>query len=455
MHRPAYKLVFCYPSTDKENKGTELLYSPLALAYMARHTPDNYEMSLYDEYVGEDLDPITVDADIVAMSALSSGIHRSYQLADQLRARGITCVIGGAHATALPDETLEHFDTVIIGEGEVPWRQFLADYEAGSPKPTYFGRMDVALDNLGTPDRRYIHPNYHYPSVMTSRGCPYHCSFCYLTVYKHRKFRTIPHETILQDLDSLRDESVVIITDENFMGYQEADIEDRKILLRKMIQRGYPFFWGCQTTVKLAEEPELMELMYRAGCRAVFVGFEATDEESLKFVNKKQNMGVDYRSAIKKIHRNKIAVIASTILGMDNHHRNYHKTLIREIKKVNADFVRVFYMTAWPGTPLYKKLSKEGRTCNDWRKLRKDIPTVEFKHYTHEEAIAARKAIMDSFFNFRSLSRVALRWIFVIDWKLIRVFLKMSFRNRKSERIRNRRAAKKIGPSDTPMKKAG
>lgn len=416
-----------------------MLYSPLALAYLARHTPPNYEITMYDEYVGEDMDPDAVDADIVAFSPLSSGITRAYRLADRLRERGITVVMGGAHATAMTEEALQHADSVVLGEGETPWKEFLADFEKGCIQKTYFGKMSVSLENLGTPDRRYIHQNYHYPSLMTSRGCPYHCSFCYLTVYKNRKYRAIPHETILEDMESLRGNQIVIVTDENFIGYSEKDFEDRKALLRKMIDRKFNFLWGCQSTVKLAEQPELMDLMYQAGCKAVFIGFEASDEDSLSSINKKHNIGVNYKEAIQKIHRHKLAVIASTILGLDHHKNDYHKRLIKELKAIKADFVRVFFMTAWPGTPLYKELSAEGRASMHWDNLRKDIPSVKFKHYTHEEAIRARKEIMDSFFNFFNLSKVILRWM-LIDRSLIKTFLKMSFRNRKSEQIRNQRA---------------
>lgn len=434
-----YNLIFCYPSRVKENIGTELLYGPLSLAYLARHTPEYYNKILYDEYVGEDMDPETVDADLVAISSLTSGISRAYEIGDILRKRGITCVIGGAHVTALPDEALEHFDAVIMGEGEGPWKDFLKDFENNCIQKKYFGPMNVSVDCLGTPDRNMIHRNYQYASVNTSRGCPYSCSYCYLTVYDQRKYRTIPHETVLDDLETLRDEQIIIVTDENFIGYTKENIEDRKILLRKMIDRNFPFLWGCQTTVSLADEPELMDLMYKAGCRAVFVGFESTSTEDLAEVGKKHNIGIDYKEIVNTIHNHKIAVIASCILGLDNHKNGYHKQLIKDLKEIKADFIRVFLMTAWPGTPLYQELKKSGRLINEWDKVRKDIPSIQFKHYTHNEIINARKEVMDSFFNKRNLLKVILRWVFV-ERSLITTFLKISYRNRFSERIRNSRA---------------
>ena len=82
---------------------------------------------------------------------------------------------------------------------------------------------------------------------------------------------------ILQDLEQLRDEQLVIFTDENFIGYKKRDHEDRKQLLREMIKRKFKFSWGCQASLNIAEEPELMDLMYKAGCKGVFIGFESTN----------------------------------------------------------------------------------------------------------------------------------------------------------------------------------
>ncbi len=288
---------------------------------------------------------------------------------------------------------------------------------------------------------------------MTSRGCPYHCSFCYLTVFKNRRYRPIPHDTIIEDLDSVRKSPIVIVTDENFMGYSEADMEDRKILLERMIKRNYKFFWGCQTTVNLSDQPELMKLMYRAGCRAVFLGFEATDEVALKEVNKKQNVGLDYKAAIQRIHDQKLGVIASCILGMDAHDKDYSDRLIAALREAKADFPRIFLMTAWPGTPLFDRLEKEGRACRDWDKVRKDIPSIEFKHFTHEEILAHRKKILDAFFNVRNISKIAISWAFK-DRSILGLFIKMAVRNRVAEVVKRWRNDDGSGPVPRWARKA-
>lgn len=432
------KLAMVYPSRVKETLSAELLYSPLALAYLATHTPNHYYITLYDEYVGPDINPNTVKADLVAVSAMTPGITRAYEIGDSLRKRGITTIIGGAHVSALPKEALEHFDHVCIGEGEGPWRQFLKDFEAGKAQKTYYGPMNVSLDDLGIPERALCHANYPYPSLLTSRGCSHNCSFCYLTVFQERKYRTIPHETVLEDMDIIKSIPIVVIADENFIGCSEEDREDRKLLLEKIIRKRYKFSWGCQATAALAKQPELMDLMYRAGCRAVFIGFESPDEESLKSIGKNQNIGLDYKEIIANLHKHNLAVIASTILGLDTHNKNYPQRLIQSLRDARADFPRVFFATAWPGTPFFESLEKEGRVSRNWDEVRKDTPSIVFKHFTREEALAARKEVIDAFFSVFAILRVVSRWLFK-DKTLLYLFLKMSIRNWIAEFVMKRR----------------
>jgi radical SAM superfamily enzyme YgiQ (UPF0313 family) len=413
-----------YPSRENVHMGEIMLYNPLALGYLARHTPDHYKLTLYDEYGGDVFDPDTVEADIVAVAAITPEITRAYALGDRLKKRGVKTIIGGAHVTALPDEALKHFDSVCVGEGEGPWKSFIKDFEKGKLKKKYFGPMDVSLEKLGTPRRDMCHKNYMFPSVLTSRGCPYSCSFCYLTVFEKRKYRTIPHDTIIEDFDMVKDSYAVILVDENFIGYTDKEREDRKILLERMIKRGYKFVWGCQTTTTVAMDQELMRLMNRAGCKAVFVGFEAVDEESLKLVSKNHNIGLDYREIVKRLHDNNIAVIASTIIGLDSHDKSTPKKLIKALRETKADFPRVFFSTAWPGTPFFKELEKQGRVSRNWDEVRKDVPSIKFKNFTKEEAIAAKMEVIDAFFNIGFIARMIGRWIFK-DRSLMRLYLHM------------------------------
>ena len=420
------KLAMCYPALNKEKGIGVLVFSPLAFAYLASHTPEYYQIKLYDEHVGEKINPETVDADLVAVSAITSGIPRAYEIGDKLRSRGITCVIGGAHASALPHEALQHFDTIIIGEGEHPWKEFLIDFEKGINRKIYESDINASFNDLEIPDRRLIHPFYPVQSVNTSRGCPHRCSFCYLTVYKGLKYRTIPHDMVLEDFEVIKNNPLITITDANFIGFSNKDIEDRKILLEKMIRRNYKFLWGCQSTIKIADDHELMTLMKRAGCIGIFAGFESLETADLKEVNKKQNIGKDYGEIIKKIHKHKLGVIASCVIGLDSHKPGYHKVLTRKLKEIKVDFIDIKYLTAFPGTTLFCKLEKAGRVNKSWGDIDPIKPSIQFKHFTKTEILKERENILKSFFSIRNSIQILFRWMFVKAGPPLGLIIKMT-----------------------------
>jgi len=419
-------LVMCHASKISERIGKKGIMCPLSLAYIARHTPNHYSIQVFDEYVGDSLSPEKVKADLVAVSAITPGISRAYEIGDVLRNRGITCVIGGVHASILPEEASIHFDAVITGEGEQPWREFLHDFERGMLKQVYTGRLDEPLDNIGIPRRDCTNPNYFFQSVQTSRGCPHSCSFCYLSAFKDRKYRTIPHDIVLEDLESFKQRAFSIV-DENFMGYSNHHLEDRKVLLEKIIRKNLHKFWGCQTTIDISTKPELMSLMYKAGCRVVFLGFESEEQEGLHDVRKKHNLNIDYKDVVRTLHKNGFAVIASYVFGLDSHGKDYYRALIQGIKNSKPDFLRLTYLTAWPGTPLYQNLEDEGRIDRAWDTMYVDKPSITFKNFSHEEVREARKMVLDSFYNAVSITRIAIRLILRTNIQLIRLLFHMSF----------------------------
>jgi hypothetical protein len=105
---------------------------------------------------------------------------------------------------------------------------------------------------------------------------------------------------------------------------------------------------------------------------------------------------------------------------------------------------RVFFATAWPGTPLFATLEKQGRANRSWDQVRKDVPSIQFKHFTHAEAIAARKRILDAFFNVSSISRTLSRWV-LRERTLILTCLKMVVRDRIAEVLQRTRAHSRPG----------
>jgi radical SAM superfamily enzyme YgiQ (UPF0313 family) len=421
----ANKLTLIYPSIHSDIYTSELLFSPLALAYVGAYTPNDWKITLCDEYVDQYVDPNKIDADLVAMSALTPNIPRAYYLADKLRRRGIKTVCGGAHVTALPDEALHFFEAVVLGEAEPVWPQVIADFEGGNLKKIYDGGMVHSLEDIRLPRRDLIHKNYHYPSLITSKGCPFYCDYCYLSVFKKKKYRLLPVDAIIEDMERVNRQTdyFAIVVDENISGYSAKDLENRVELFEQMIRKKFSFFWGAQSTINIYKKPELLKLMRAAGCRALFVGLESIDSDLGRQVNKNFADTINYKEAIKVIHRHRIGVVGSFILGLDNQDMSYARQLPRQVKKLNIDYPRVFFLTALPGTPLYKRLQEQGRIPKGYYQVRKNIPNIVYTHFSEEEIREAHKYIKRNFFTKPYIAKIVLRWLFK-DPGMVKFFLK-------------------------------
>lgn len=412
----AQKLSLIYPSQHNEIYSSELLYSPLALAYVGAYTPPDWQITLHDEYVDTFIDPDEIQTDLVAMSALTPNILRTYYLADKLRARGIPVVCGGAHVSALPEEALQHFDAIVKGEAEPVWNKVIADFEAGNLQQVYDGGMVEPLEDIRLPRRDLIHPAYRHPSIITSKGCPFNCDYCFLSIFPKKKYRVLPVDAVIEDLERVKREhenTISIIVDENIAGYSQRDIDNRMALFEEMIRRKLKLSWGAQSTIEISKRPEMLKLMHKAGCKGLFIGLEATEDVHLgSELNKGFADRIDYKQAIRTIHKHGIVVIGSFILGLDSHTREYAQKLPRRMKKLKVDYPRLFFLTAWPGTPLYKSLEKQNRLQDGWSHVRKDIPSIVYNNFSEDEIRVAEKSIYRNIFTKRFILRLALRWIF-------------------------------------------
>ncbi len=440
----AKKLALIHPAQRNDLFVSDLLYSPLAFAYIGAYTPSDWDISLYDEYVDDFVNPEEIDADLVAMSALTPNIPRAYYIANKLRDKGTKVVIGGAHVTALAEEALDHVHTVVKGEAEDIWPTLISDFEQGKLKPVYDGRMNGDISKIKLPRRDLIHPNYKFPSVITSKGCPFKCNFCYLSIYEKNSYRVLPVEAIIEDLDRLNKtvDFAVIFVDENVSGYSNSDHENRMELFEKMAKRKYKFVWGAQSTVDVYKKPELLTLMHKAGCRTLFLGLESINNQSLgEVANKGFANRIDYNQAIKVIHKHKIGVIGSFIIGLDNQDRHYAKSLVRAMKQMNIEYPRLFYLTAWPGTALYEKLKKEKRLLKGWNKVRKNSPSIVYTHFTAKEIKEARKYVFANFFKLPYLIKIVLRWMFR-EPAMLKFFLKMVLWNTGAGKLKQRKKQK-------------
>jgi radical SAM superfamily enzyme YgiQ (UPF0313 family) len=257
---------------------------------------NGYDVTSYVESIAPlDLEDI-LKADAVGISAITSTSSRSYEIAKLIKKAGIPVFMGGPHVTYLPEEALEYCDYVVRGEADDIILDFVKALETGEgfdkiPGLTYRKDGEVVhnqsavfckdLDKVPCPDFTILNgfgpgqklKKFTIAPVMTSRGCPYDCSFCSVTGMFGQKYRFRSKERVLEELEHIKElgGKWVFFYDDNFI----ANKNRTKELLRAMIERDLTPNWTAQVRVEVARDQELMDLMKKAGCHTVYIGLES------------------------------------------------------------------------------------------------------------------------------------------------------------------------------------
>jgi radical SAM superfamily enzyme YgiQ (UPF0313 family) len=341
---------------------------PLSLLTIAAVTPENYEI----EFIDEDFEEIdfTNKFDIVGISAMTQQALRAYEIADKFRAIGIHVVMGGIHATVLPEEALKHVDTVVIGEGEELWNTFLEDFTRGSPQRIYenINKYSYCLENSPIPrydllKNDHIHKNKNFFNmipVQATRGCPHDCCFCLVSKIYGKKIRKKSITHIVKELQTIQlkfGNQLIMFADDNLF----VDKEYAKSLMKAMVP--LRLNWVGQSDVSISNDDELMKLAYASGCLMLLIGFESLNEESLSTINAhhwKMNRVNQYSDVVKRIQENGINVHAAFVVGFDEDDESIF-TKIRDFSFKNQCAGQYTILTPIPGSKRYDELKSEGR----------------------------------------------------------------------------------------------
>lgn len=389
-------------------------YQPMAPPYIAAYTPPDWQIELVDENWGR-FDPHHCSSDLVAFSALPRHVDRAYSHARILRRRGITTVAGGLHVSAIPEEAIGHFDAIVEGEAEPVWETLLADAGVGRLQRHYISNFDQPLERLRLPDRRFIHPAYKIASLSTSRGCKNRCSFCYMSSLGKKAYREIPTETIIEDFRQVP-QKMIVLTDANFLGFTDEHLASRFELCEALLHHGIKKYWAAQITADIVRHPELLALLYRAGCRMAFIGFETIGQDGLQSIHKDQYATLDYTAVVRTVQDAGIAVAASLILGLDTHDSSYEHRLSEWLEEARPLFLNLGVLTPMPNTELYRRMRAEGRLLFDgielWKQMDKATNTIRCRHLTERQMEQAFANIVRRYFRKRSIARTYLDLLF-------------------------------------------
>ena len=331
------------------------LFPPLGLATLAAYLEPDSEITLQDEHV----EPLNLDddPDLVVIQVYITNAYRAYRLADHYRRKGAHVALGGLHVTSLPEEAAPHADTIFVGPGEDTFPQFLHDLAAGAPQSRYVSTRRT-LDGLPPIRRdliqrhRYLVPN----SIVVSRGCPHHCTFCYKDAFFDggRSFYTQGVDAALAEINRLPGRHLYFL-DDHLLGHRRFARE----LFSGM--RGMDRVFQGAATVDSILRDTVIEDAAAAGLRSLFVGFETLSPRGLAGAGKRQNLGRDYREVIRRLDDLGIMINGSFVFGLDGDDPDVFRRTVDWAVESGITTATFHVLTPYPGTQLHAEMTAQGR----------------------------------------------------------------------------------------------
>ncbi len=378
-------------------------FPPLGLLTVAAMLPREWNKKLIDMNADDLKDDDIIRADYVFISAMSIQSDSTDQVIERCRNLNTKIVAGGPLFTSSP-ELYSDVDHLVLNEAEITLPRFLQDLSRGEPLKKYTTEDWAEITTTPLPQWDLIRmKNYSSMNVQYSRGCPYDCDFCDITVLYGRRPRTKSKEQVIAELDTLYYSGwrgPVFFVDDNFIGNKvKLKKEILPAIAEWMDKRKSPFFLNTEASINLADDDNLMKLMVRAGFEAVFIGIESPNEESLVECNKNQNRNRDLISSIKRIQDFGLEVQGGFIVGFDNDPPSIFEKLTNFIQESGIVTAMVGLLNAPKGTKLQKRLENEGRLLKDFTGNNTDFSINFIPQMSHKTLLDGYKKILDKIYS--------------------------------------------------------
>jgi len=342
---------------------------PLGLMTISSLLPEKWEKRLVDMNINPLKDSDIRWADMVFISAMDVQRASVHDVISRVKPFDRRIIAGGPLFTGEYDQ-FPMVDTFILNEGEITFPHFLADLNSdANVKRVYETKEFADMKTSPLPDLSLINMRqYECMSLQVSRGCPFHCEFCNVTALLGHIPRTKSVAQIIAELDQLYNAGWrhnVFIVDDNFIGNKKFLKEELLPAMIKWHQGKSGFNFITEASINLADDPDLMRLMTRAGFVDVFIGIETPNESSLFECNKKQNSNRDLINSINSIQNHGMQVMAGFIVGFDNDPPDIFERMISFIQESGIVTAMVGLLQAPFGTKLYERMEKEGRILQE------------------------------------------------------------------------------------------
>ncbi len=399
------KITLINPKAGSQLEGVMPMF-PYGLQIVAALTPDQHQIEIIDETIGQEID-FDKPVDLVGISAVTVQAPRAYAIAQEFQNRGVKVVLGGIHPSFLPEEASQQCDAVCIGEAENVWADILRDAENGNLKKIYQSDQLADLSKSPVP-RRNLSPmkEYKFTSfILTSRGCPFDCSFCSVNKLFGNSYRFRPVEDVVAEVQQLKASrgfvpfDFVFFADDNIVGNHNRAKELFRALIPLKIK------WVSQASITLAEDDELLSLAKQSGCIGITIGFESISDESLrKDANKRTGSIEKYKKAIQKIHAHKIWIAGSFVLGFDHDSKDVIENTLKLAEENFIELTEFNVLTPCPGTQIAQTLDAEQRILSkDWSLYDLEHVVFQPKNMSAQELQAGLGRAFEHVYSLRSI----------------------------------------------------
>ena len=364
--RTALLILPFYPKSRHGSLGKHVLTPALTLSALAGATPAGWQVRIWDENLMQGPPPHEPTPEVVGITVHLTFSQRAYELAAWYRARGARVVLGGLHVQSCPEEAAPHADAISLGNGVESWPRILRDVEAGCVAPIYDGSYETPFGSEPLPRRDLVDRASYLTlaSLIATRGCANRCGFCYVSTSSVRsRYEARNPADVAGELAAL-DEPYGVFVDNN-LG---SDREYLRALCLALKPVGK--IWSAAVTADVADDPSLVQAMSEAGCTGVFLGLESLNQASLAEAGKRNARSERYAGQIAVFHDRHIQVNASFVFGFDHDDRGTFERTVAWIERQRLACATFHILTPYPGTPLFRKLDRDGRILNrDWSRF--------------------------------------------------------------------------------------